>query len=833
MARRGSFGARPRVAQSLTSTIVSIEREMQQRRDSNLMDAWKNGGVFEGKQVTDAQVEKYWTEREKNLDKKDPLYDTYHSQIMQLQYGIAQSKADLANKQGKLSDAGYASFYLNWSKKVAKNSEFYRTLQKDAAILIENSKAKAADQSRKNKLNAFNAFVKHTADTQINVGNALKDAAVAMAQASGLDLEANGDQVMSLLTQDIHSNPAKYKGLTDALKIADPNFVGSITPGFFAKEMQKATDGYTAIADRSNKDGYASNYAAAIKGASEMATMAADIKVWPVGQAYDAAYNVFVKVWQDPNATELDRNDAARQFAATTGRLAKTADLDPVTRQMLQADSTRLLGGSAGDTLSFSNITGRAPIADSTGATIKGFADKQAAMDANPGAFVYAPVDANGQYDNSGKGGLGIVPAGAVGSGAAQVVVVGLSGKAIVASIEPHPIYAVDPQDASNKQIVGYSVSYNNGGKRETQVSYKDATGQSRWTSADNAPWATGVKAEVDNHGDTYLFSPPPAPSDLLAQAKAIDTARGTHLADLISGGNFGVSTDVSQSYLDKDGAKITVSLKNGRFSGTRETTQGNDSNPNTGTKQNYDLSLIEGVKGTAGFAAPWQPADAVSPSRLQAGALPGVTFASPLAASMGSAEAVQAGDQAGKLFNDPVFQQSFLSQTMAFTGAQNPLDPRVVDAWKAMTTPKIDQATTAAQVASSRSGLTYPGQSPDLNKANQGAATIKFGAQSIKVPNLPSYVGQQNADLSGLATIAQPGIDFFKTALGIGAPAKPPLAAAGAAAAAKPPTLGPPPPMPTPTSGPTPTPPPTPTPAAAPIGLPNQGSRPGPSRPL
>src|SRR3990170_5697495 len=99
MARRGRFGRLPRTAPSLTNTIIAIAREMQAQADRNLMDAWKNGGVFEGGKATDERVLAYWKSRMADLDPADPEYDTTKNQYLQLQYAVEQSKADLLHLQ--------------------------------------------------------------------------------------------------------------------------------------------------------------------------------------------------------------------------------------------------------------------------------------------------------------------------------------------------------------------------------------------------------------------------------------------------------------------------------------------------------------------------------------------------------------------------------------------------------------------------------------------------------------------------------------------------------------------------------------------------------------
>ena len=143
MARRGRFGRLPAAAPDLTSTIVSIAKEMQAAQDTNIMNAWQKGGLFEGKQATDAIVLKYWQTRLAGVDKTDPKYDEYKQNIDQLDYSIAESKQTVLYKQGKLTDTGLANFYLGWAKKVNVNTEFYRVLQRDAAQFLQAAKTRS------------------------------------------------------------------------------------------------------------------------------------------------------------------------------------------------------------------------------------------------------------------------------------------------------------------------------------------------------------------------------------------------------------------------------------------------------------------------------------------------------------------------------------------------------------------------------------------------------------------------------------------------------------------------------------------------------------------
>src|ERR1035437_7381270 len=142
--RRGKFGNQPSAAPDLTSTLVSIATGMQNQDASNIMDAWKNGGTFNGKPVTDQVVLAYWQDRLAHIPKTDPEYTTDANLIQQTTYTIAESKIHVLYQQKKVTDGQLAQFYLNWEKKVPANSEFARTLAVAAAKFVASARAGSA-----------------------------------------------------------------------------------------------------------------------------------------------------------------------------------------------------------------------------------------------------------------------------------------------------------------------------------------------------------------------------------------------------------------------------------------------------------------------------------------------------------------------------------------------------------------------------------------------------------------------------------------------------------------------------------------------------------------
>jgi hypothetical protein len=344
--------------------------------------------------------------------------------------------------------------------------------------------------------------------------------------------------------------------------------------------------------------------------------------------------------------------------------------------------------------------------------------------------------------------------------------------------VASHPVYAVNPSDSSDKRLVGYAATYNDGTKERTSYGYRDSTGTTRWVDAEKNPWAKGIVPSVASNGDIYLI-PPAAPAldsaTLLKQATALDKANGTHLVDLIApkDPNANPAGEVSQSFVDSSGAEIKVTLKNGQFESTRTTDDGNGNK----TMQAYDLTKIEGVTGTAGFAKPWDQNDAIASSRYAAGYVPGVTESSPLAVSM-SGTAV-ASDQIAKLAGDPAFQQSFLRQTMAAFNTDNPLDSRVVSAWQGLTNPEV-RATNSdplPRLASQRTDLNVPGlKTQDQPKT----MPISFGGQTLRVPSLPGYLDQNSTQgkrmlgVEAIATAVQGFLGGPKPAAPMAAPTSP-----------------------------------------------------------
>lgn len=771
--RRGSFGLQPRVAPNVTGQIVALAREYVAKRDSNIMDAWRNGGTFEGKKVTDDMVLKYWKEREQGLDEGDPNYEAAKNQVMQLEYAVAQSKMDLKHVQGKISDTEYAHFFMGWAKKVPVNSEFYRTLQKDAAGLIERAKATARANGERARTEAFNAFATNVQDRDIAIGDAMTKALTGLSQSTGLSIKGNGDELLALLTQNVSEQPDQYKYLLDTIHKADPGWNGQLTEGYFSEHIKQATQGYELIADRAHKQGFVSAYASATQGMADMSQWGQNLKVWPVAQSYTHSENAFLKVWNDPNASQMDKMMAASHFSQQLTTMASTPGIDVASKTMIEADAQRLLGQDAGDNPSFgTSQLGRPGISPEMTMALGAWQQTKMEMDANPTAWAYAPVDQNGQFDPTGRGPLGMVPAGAVQPGAQAVMVPGADGKAVMAMVMPHSVYSTDPNNPSaSPQLAGYQITYNVGGRQVEMWGYKDNSGANHWSLT--SPLAEGTTTTVNNKGDVFV-TPSRTTQPLGSQIANLRNPDGSphtltpeEQTALLNGGS--VTTKTSDVAKGKAGTStsLVLSVKDGYLQSSMVNSQidatGKVVSSTTTPTQLYAVS-------------PQQ--NAFSQSRMSAGDIPGITFSSAMMASVKAASYTQTQDQVSKFAADPAFQQAFLSQTMQTLGTNNPFDARIATAWKDVTTankPEVPAGIRSNESAAKRFDLTYPGQTP---AAQQGSLSVTFGGQqgSLKLPGLPSYLNQATANLTPLGDAAKVAQGIFGNILpGLGAPPQQP----------------------------------------------------------
>lgn len=111
MARTPKFGRLPRSAPDITGAIIAMVREYAAQRERNIVDAWKNGGEFEGKKVTDDALLAFFADKLKGMDPSDPKYDEAKNTRAQYEFAVRNSKQELRYAQGQVSDAAMSAFY--------------------------------------------------------------------------------------------------------------------------------------------------------------------------------------------------------------------------------------------------------------------------------------------------------------------------------------------------------------------------------------------------------------------------------------------------------------------------------------------------------------------------------------------------------------------------------------------------------------------------------------------------------------------------------------------------------------------------------------------------
>ncbi len=370
MARRGSFGRSPRPAASLTNTIISIAREMQQQRDQNIVDAWMKGGKFEGHKVTDEQVLAHWKQRMSQVAKNDPMYDMYQNAYLEYDYSINESKMRTGYAQGKVSDTQAASFYLNWSKKVPKNSEFWRILQRDAAEYTRAAKAKSDAEAKRLAELRYNNNQKALHDKYMAGGEFIQDVFTNLARR-GLR-PGGGNPLVDPMTGELYHfeaedvqemlgmverliRPASESGqvlgdgklvgpegtkagpntivayhdpLTDkdvtaadiAKKLKSLGFHGPLTLDNLYTNITNQKEGLQKAARLAESTGHLSDAAGFKKQLAVVAEVGREWKAWPVEQNYLDAREQMLQVVNDPSASQFDIAEALDDYKTKLGK---------------------------------------------------------------------------------------------------------------------------------------------------------------------------------------------------------------------------------------------------------------------------------------------------------------------------------------------------------------------------------------------------------------------------------------------------------------------------------------------------------------------------------
>jgi hypothetical protein len=560
MARRGTFGRSPRPASSLTNTIISIAREMQQQNDQNIADAWQKGGRFKGHKVTDEEILAYWKKRAAGVDKHDPLYDTYNSAYIEYDYSIHESKVQTAYAQGKMNDHQAASFYLNWAKKVPKNSEFWRVLQRDAAQFTRASRANSDAAARRALEVKYQNDLKGIADHDIAPGAYLTDVFGNLAKR-GLrpgggnplidpmngelyQFDANDVQEMlgmidrltkggssdhlrgpnaadraddpstSILYHDDMGNPVTAG--TVLKKLQGMGFKGNLTLDSLYSVVAKQKEGLLKSQQLAEKTGHltdATRYGKQLEVTSEVGR---EIKAWPVEQTYLTSREAMLKVVNDPAASAYDIKQAVEKYRSKVAGYAADPSIaaDDVFRNKLIAESQ----GTAGTATAAEDFTGLNQSVQPREIAGLNLAYERATMGieaVNSGVASWT----TGEYDKQ-TGVFTPSPGGsAIGAADAQTILNHSGGIPTQTVFMPdkggrfQPVtvmgqsvtihsYGPDGKEIPVKQGTSPVVATIYGTPSGKQlISYKDGKGNTLWSDVSHAPWGSGATLTESGKG--------------------------------------------------------------------------------------------------------------------------------------------------------------------------------------------------------------------------------------------------------------------------------------------------------------------------------------------
>lgn len=807
MARTGKFGRSVRSVPSLTNTLVAIAREQAAREDQNVMDAWKNGGTFQGKAVTDAAVLAHWDQRLKGISKDDPLYDSYHDNVLQLQYGIAQSKMDLLHVQNKISDGRYAQFFLDWAKRVPKDSEFYRTLQKDAAQFMQTAAASGRGRASSGKTDAFNTYIAGETQRSLALADVLTGVMTKIAQDTGLIGRSEGlsqfrlkgdndpgimEAAIARFNELVKADPASYAGLTAQLKTLDPSWSGQLTSAYYVKALKAQGDGYQRIAARASADGYKSYVKWALTGQTKAHEGIIEAGSWPVAGTYSVLRQAFDLIANNPNSTSVDRADAARTFAAGLDQLSGTSGLDASMVFHLQNDALALRGDpravpgpsfyenylglhstslgttSTGDTSAGGGVTSGENA--KFGAEFVQSAAYEAFAAANPGAMVYGSTVPGSQpptYDSTGKGRVGLVMTKSIDQGQQQVAIVPtttVGGKALMLAVNQQPIYVDGPPgpdgQPQGKTLVGQAVVFQSGA--QTLTLYKP-TGWAAWTPI--SPKAPNIVETRAPDGSLHWTTPEVPRANPQSPKQLDDYLRS----------KYGLTTDVASHFQQGTPAEgetwgFKAPPDPGAHTGTNATV--------TWTDGRLVLSTVSEVYGAGRLGnGPVLSTDTIKPTPINfradgkpftfdpvQGAINPASVTDDknhyLTLTMASLAAhTAAGEDLVDLWNSPTFRATLQAQELAAVGgdavryhtlaAQDARDAQslVPPAYTQSTYDPIKDVVVHGTAVRSRSDLIYP-----TYQNAQGAdqtPTITFRGAALKLPPTPGYSSGMNTNQS------------------------------------------------------------------------------------
>lgn len=485
------------------------------------MDAWRNGGMFEGAPATDERMLEYWRKRLAGISPKDPLYDQYKNTVLQFEYAIAESKNDLAYRRGEITAEQRGQFFLDWAKKVPQDSELWRTLQKNAAQFLQQTKAAASGSASQARAQAAAAADQTTYDQYEAIGSGLTSILTDAAKRAGLIGEnedllklnfqtRGGAGVMVDLIRQIGSDPR----VIEWLKTIDPSFSGSLTFEYYQQALVNQKTGQKTRYDRAVADGRTSDAKKLASDIQDLDTYARKSAMWDSAQSYLEARKTWLSVWEDPSASPVEKLRAWATYRDTLLALASdTANpVDDTTKAALEAEAN--LDPSVDpwyDNYTRGTSIGANPKTSDTAGTaqdVQQFLNEYAQVTDGTGAYTwaYGTRTDKGFVPSAGGRDIGAVPTqDAIAAGAQPVLVPQRDGSTLTVMVAPQPVVAVARNADGNKldpvttstanpgtvvptsDQVGSVYDIWVGGNRIRVYSYRASDGTTRYTT--ESPW--------------------------------------------------------------------------------------------------------------------------------------------------------------------------------------------------------------------------------------------------------------------------------------------------------------------------------------------------------
>jgi len=239
MARTGRFGRLPTQAPDLSSQIVSMMEQWQAAEDRNILDAWTNGGRYNGQKVNDKDILNYYRKRRNAYDRDDPEYTEWDNDLWQLRFQISNEGVMMRYKNGRIGASAVAQHYRNWANRMPKNSSYYRNMMATAGDFAKIAKAQSAAASSafdyEAMMQRINALDREIAATETFYGG-LSSYAVAkgfllpgesITDPNALNVFEARD-LQALLDSHVSTDP-DWPDIKEGIRQIYPDFKGPIT----------------------------------------------------------------------------------------------------------------------------------------------------------------------------------------------------------------------------------------------------------------------------------------------------------------------------------------------------------------------------------------------------------------------------------------------------------------------------------------------------------------------------------------------------------------------------------------------------------------------------